>query len=358
MQNESIPTIKPRNSNLELFRIIVMLIIVAHHYVVNSGLMPVILENYPSAKSIFLLFFGWGGKTGINCFVLITGFFMCTSQITLRKFLKLFLQFYFYKVLFFAIFTISGYVELTPKFIVYSLLPILTSKDFVTCFLVFFCFIPFLNILIKNMSKRQHLLLLGLSLSIFIVFFNIKFSYVSWFMVIYLIGAYLRLYPPQWSLNNKQVTAGLAVCLALSFASVWGGAQMYTILGNTALGNTSLGKTFYYFFVADSNKPLAVITAVFAFLFFKNLKIGYSKVINTIAASTFGVLLIHANSDAMRRWLWRDTLSNVEHFDGNIYLHAFLSVLAVYVICTLIDFIRIQTLEKCFFKWFDKKNNT
>lgn len=29
---------KQRNSNLELYRIIVMLAIVAHHYVVNSGL--------------------------------------------------------------------------------------------------------------------------------------------------------------------------------------------------------------------------------------------------------------------------------------------------------------------------------
>lgn len=28
---------KERNSNLELYRIIVMLLIVAHHYVVNSG---------------------------------------------------------------------------------------------------------------------------------------------------------------------------------------------------------------------------------------------------------------------------------------------------------------------------------
>ena len=35
-------TIKVRDSNLELFRIITMLLIVAHHYVVNSGLMEVI----------------------------------------------------------------------------------------------------------------------------------------------------------------------------------------------------------------------------------------------------------------------------------------------------------------------------
>ena len=32
------------------------------------------------------------------------------------------------------------------------------------------------------------------------------------------------------------------------------------------------------------------------------------KLINTISASTFGVLLIHANSDFMRQWLWNDTI--------------------------------------------------
>ena len=79
-----------RNSNLELFRIITMLIIVSHHYVVNSGLMPMVRASETvGANDIFLELFGWGGKTGINCFVLITGYFMCTSQITLKKFLKL-----------------------------------------------------------------------------------------------------------------------------------------------------------------------------------------------------------------------------------------------------------------------------
>ena len=120
---------------------------------------------------------------------------------------------------------------------------------------------------------------------------------------------------------------------------------------------TLFNKNLCYFLVADSNKPLAVSTAVFAFLFFKNLKFGYSKIINTIAASAFGVLLIHANSDTMRQWLWRDTLDNVGHFEGNIYLHAIASIFAIYAICTLIDFIRIQFLEKPLFKAIDSKKS-
>ncbi len=341
---------RPRNSNLELFRIIVMLLIVAHHYVVNSGLLSVMAENPTSAKSMFLYLFGWAGKTGIDCFVLITGYFMCKSDISLRKFLKIFGAYYFYKVLFFCIFAVIGYTELSPKFVIKSLMPIVSiSNDFVSCFLIFFCFIPFLNILINGMTKRQNQLLLGLCLLVYTVFpqmlIKVSFNYVGWFMVIYLIGSYFRRYPPLWSLNVK-CTGGLALGFAmLSMTSVCVEMQLCSILNR----NVS------YFFVADSNKPLAVATAVCAFLFFKNLKMGYSKVINTIAASAFGVLLIHANSDTMRQWLWRDTLDNAGHYAGNIYLHAVVSVLAVYAICSLLDFVRIQLLEKPAFKFLDSK---
>ena len=79
---------KQRSSNLELYRIICMIMIVAHHYMANSGLSsnggPLMLD-YSSSKSMFLTIFGAWGKTGINCFMMITGYFMCNSKITIRK---------------------------------------------------------------------------------------------------------------------------------------------------------------------------------------------------------------------------------------------------------------------------------
>jgi hypothetical protein len=76
-----------------------MLMIVAHHYVVNSGLLDCIeKQSQLGVKDYFLLLFGWGGKTGIDCFVLITGYFMCTSDITKKKFCKLLGEVYFYRI--------------------------------------------------------------------------------------------------------------------------------------------------------------------------------------------------------------------------------------------------------------------
>ena len=47
------PQVKQRNSNLELYRIIVMLLIVAHHYVVNSGMMEEMAKDPLNSRSLF-----------------------------------------------------------------------------------------------------------------------------------------------------------------------------------------------------------------------------------------------------------------------------------------------------------------
>ena len=127
--------------------------------------MDIIRENPTSKESIFLWLFGMWGKTGINCFLMITGYFMCCQNITLRKFLKLFLEVLFYNVLIYCVFVLFGYEELSIKNIFHYIVPIRHIKDgFISCFLVFYCFIPFLNILIKNMNKKEHILLILLSL--------------------------------------------------------------------------------------------------------------------------------------------------------------------------------------------------
>ena len=347
------PQVKERNSNLELFRIITMLVIVAHHYVVNSGLEVLINQDTTlSFNNIFLLLFGWGGKTGINCFVMITGYFMCKSTLTVRRYLKLLLEVLFYRIVFYIVFMLSGYFD----FGIIGFFKAITgftsiSTGFTSSFLVFYLFIPFLNILTNNMNKKMHLLLIALCLGIHTVLPSLrlaapKFSYVSWFMIIYLIAAYLRIHPDKHTENNKLWTLSMFLCLLASILSVIAGAVVEKQFGT---------KSVHYFFVADSNKILALLTAVSAFMFFKNLNIPQSKLINKIAASTFGVLLIHAANDSMRTWLWGDFLKNTNFYNSEfLVLHAIGTVILIYIVCTLIDMLRIKFIEKPLFKKIDK----
>lgn len=343
-----------RESNLELYRILVMLAIIAHHYVVNSGLMTVINQTSAlSFPSIFLLLYGCWGKIGINCFVLITGYFMCTSNITVRKFLKLFLEWMFYKYVIWLIFILTGYQTLTLKEAIKNLLPIRTLTDgFTSCYIVFYLFIPFLNILIHAMSEKQHRMLLLLSLGVFSVFpsiplMEVSSNYVIWFMVLYLVSSYIRLYPIAL-LENVRFWGWMSfLAVICSYISVIVMAWVKDRFGYSG---------GYYYFLSDSNKITALAVAISFFLFFKNWKLKYNPIINRIAASTFGVLCIHAHSDAMRQWLWKDVCNNVGFFNSPyLVLHAVGVVLAIFTACTLIDQMRTFLLERLFFKFYDQK---
>lgn len=64
-----------------------------------------------------------------------------------------------------------------------------------------------------------------------------------------------------------------------------------------------------------------------------------------MGASTFGVLLIHANSDMMRRWLWYDIFDNVGHYyDELFWLRAIIISVSVFAICILIDMLKKRLL--------------
>lgn len=342
-----------RDSNLELFRIITMLLIIAHHYVVNSGLTEAdgpIYSDPLSAPSLFLLLFGAWGKIGINCFVLITGYFMCEAAIRPRKFIKLLLEIMFYKCVIQTVFWGTGYEAFSIKALAKMLLPIPSvTSNFAGCFLLFYLSIPFLNLLAHAMNEKQHLRLLALLLFIYTFFgtvplLHINMNYVSWFAVLYFLASYMRLYPKK--IFGKTAFWGWMALLALFISGC-------SVIACAWLG-MKMGRNMAFAFVTDSNTFLAVATALCAFLFFKNLRIKRSVFINTVASSVFGVLMIHANSDTMRQWLWRDTLNNVGAY-GKPWMaaHAIGSVIGIFAICAALDQLRIRMIEMPAFRLLD-----
>lgn len=334
-----------------------MLLIVAHHYVVNSGLMHggPLETDYWSARSIFFWIFGMWGKTGINCFVLITGYFMCQSQITLRKFLKLVLEVVFYSLVLYGLFLAFGYEGASLKGWLLHLLPVKSVADgFTSCFLLFWLAIPFLNVLVHHMTRRQHLGLIALMLFTYTFMryvpqCTLRMNYVSWFTTLYFIASYLRLYPQHVPRSTSARVWGWLTVAAVVLA-------VGSVLTTLYIAQTWSHHPFPYWLVSDSNAILALIVGVTSFMFFKNIQIPHSRLINTIGATTFGVFLIHANSDLMRQWLWHDIVDCVGHYSStHYYIYAPLAVLSVFAACSLIDYVRIKTLERWMFKHIDKR---
>lgn len=342
---------KQRSSNLELYRIIVMLLIVAHHSVWHSGILETIKENPFSANSIWFYILGMWGKIGINCFVLITGYFMCKSHITLRKLLKLLLEVEFWNILIYMIFVIIGKQNFSITSFYYTIVPFRELQDnFVGCFLVFYLCIPFLSVLVNNINKRQHLLLVLLGLGIYAIpgtlpGFLIEMNYLSWFCVLFFIASYLRNYEQTLRLNNSKWGMLTLVSIVLSILSV-----ILVVYSNKYLGSTL--SSYHY---VNVNTLFSVFTAVSSFMYFKGLKIKQSICINMIAAGTFGVYLIHDNCKTMREWLWRDFL-NYSSLAENKYaiVCSIALIVGIFMSCTLIDVIRIQLFENNVFSLIDK----
>lgn len=334
--NSGISGKKERNSNLELYRIIVMLAIVAHHYVANSGLVTVLADEPLQARSWFFYFFGMWGKTGINCFVLITGYFMCRSEITLRKFLKLILWIMTYKVILTIAFVATGYIALTPKALMMGLIPFYNlNSGFTGGFIMYWLCIPFLNVMVRHFTQRQHLWCMAWCLLVYALMSKagmIRLNYVVWFSVLHVIASYIRFYGLSREKDTRFWLFSTFICVVLSLLSVC----LFRMTGIRP----------WAWLVSDSNAPLALLVGITSFMLFKNIQVPQSRLINTVAASTFGVLLIHANSNAMRQWLWKDTLQVPTHFYSDYYvLIALISVIGVFTICTVIDIARARLTE-------------
>ena len=340
-----------RDSAFELYRILLMLLIVMHHYVVNSGLTDTGGPVYgtPFAKrSILLVLLAAGGKSAINGFILIAGYFMSKKQISAKEWVKLLCEIMFYRIVINSVFWITGYEAFSGRALLRTLLPLTNiGTGYPQALLAFYLLIPFLNLLLEQLSEKMHLRLLFLLGTVFTLMgtfklFSVSFNYVSWFCVVYLIGAYIRLHPKKLYRSSTFWTWATMISVFIS---------VITVVSSIKKGRSAFS------YVSEANTLLAVTNAVSSFILFLNLKLKTNRIINTVAASTFGVFLIHTSSDSMRKWLWVDMLKNVEHYrDSNLMFlgHIALSVAGVFVVCTLIDMLRRYLLERPLFRLWDR----
>lgn len=353
-QNYNHKTLK-RESNLELLRIVAMITIVAHHYVVNSGITNEFDYSSITLNMVFLQLWGMWGKTAINVFVMITGYFMCSRQLTVRRIAKIYMEAQFYTIIIFVLFLIMGYESISVNSIFRVLFWNLSGigSGFTASFLAFYIFIPFYNKLISTLNRADHLKLICMLLALYTgtsTFFFCEgiFSEPVWYIVLYFVAAYVKIYGSgTWINNNKIIGPMLAAFICLAYASV----LCIDFIGSR-FGFVSWG-----YLIADSNKLLAFLVGVSTFLFFNNISIQYNGFINTIASTMFGVLCIHANSSAMRDWLWKKILNVSGMYSSSIVelvSHAVLSIVAIFAVCIMIDLIRIRMIEKPIMERLDK----
>ncbi|MGE5410485.1 MAG: acyltransferase family protein, partial [Clostridiales bacterium] len=281
-------TSKTRDTNIELLRIIAMMMIVAHHYIWHGEALK------QTALYSSNWFFSWTIEAicvvAVNCYVLISSYYLVNSQFKINRLIKIWLQILFYSTVIYLILVATGFEHLSIKNLVTSCLPILTNRYwFATVYIALYIFSPFLNTLIHALNHNQMrnlVIILFAMLSIWPTILPFGFSLditngysIIQFGFLYFLGAYIRLY---WNFNLKWtfyfnfyvVISILIICSKILFEF---------------LGFNGLSYTFFLY-----NSASVILSSVMLFMFFKSISINnyiINKIINSIAVLTFGVYL-------------------------------------------------------------------
>ena len=105
---------------------------------------------------------------------------------------------------------------------------------------------------------------------------------------------------------------------------------------------------------AKQNGIFDFVVALELFLYFLNREPFYNRAVNIAASACFGVYLIHDNF-IFRPYLWETLLHMPEHYvSSTLPLYVLISVLVIYIACTLIDLLRIYTVERLWMKFVAK----
>lgn len=286
-----------RNSNLELLRIIAMLMIVAHHfevYGVGFSTGQTLTDYY---NSIFISF----GKVGVVLFMMISAWFLCDKKVKKSRIISVWLKTLIYSA------TIGFIIKLfapslipAGKRLLFNFLPISTCHYwFVTAYIFVLVISPVLNMVVEKLSKYQlrHLLLF------FVVMWGVIYSFTevqalfSGFLeltFVYLLTAYLKRH---YKLKTKRYYffAVLFLLLCHLFSVALG-----TFLPEALQVRLNISGPLHFVY---SMYPVVLFLSVEIFLLFLTLKPRYNARINCISSLTFDVYLVHEHA-YVRNLFW------------------------------------------------------
>ena len=192
---------KKRIIGLDLLRIISMVMIVALHFYGNSGMLKIC--DIKSIPNVCTWLFEAAFVIAVNVYVLISSYFLINSDFKIKKLVKLFIETLFYSVLIFMIFVIIGKEEINLKSLVSNFFPIITKKYwFITVYLAMYIISPLLNIVIKNITQKNYKIMIIILYIICFILDESRGYSLYWFIVLYFVGAYIRLYKNDIKFNK------------------------------------------------------------------------------------------------------------------------------------------------------------
>lgn len=331
--------IKKRDSNIELLRIISMILVLVTHACYTSLGAPSqedIITDYGSSvlRGVCESF----SEICVNVFILISGWY--GIRVKAIRFVGLIFQVLFICIILYVLLLSIGFTETlnTSKWIELLLFKCGTYW-FIRSYIILYIFAPILNAFADCCTKHQ----LKSFLVVFYVLQTVYGFYNSggWFssgysplsfMGLYLLARYIRLYPNKYVQYHRRIDMTLYTIVSLftAFCSL----SLTYVFGK---GGTLL---FQY------SSPLVIISSVYFFLYFTKLTIN-SNFINWISSSCFAAYILHCSPLIFRSY-YTEVIHGWFVLETTMYFFVKTTILIIcyFVVAILIDKVRIVIWRK------------
>ena len=324
-----------RSSNLELLRILCMLLIIGDHLTGQSG-----IADYTALPSSFAFcLIGCGSRIACSVFVLIGGWFLCEQPYKTRRPLSLWLSLWLYTVPVTLLCKLAG-LDVSWGALRWAAFPASTRQLwFISDYLLLLLCVPLLNRLLRGLSRPAHrglLAVLAVPLIVYPTLFgeNGAVSATAWmFLYEYLLIAYLRRWPDNrlaHLLQHRAAALGLGLGLPLL------NTILRAVLETRGLTDGKAFQYMAYYRTALGALP-NLLAALALFYLFRGLDLGCVRWVNALAVTTLGVYILH-QVPAFRGFLWNGLLQAEAHHGSVGY--TLLAILAVFLGCAAVDALR------------------
>ena len=327
---------RQRVFSLDLLKILSMLIVVVLHETTYGLHMDEIAVLGPAwFLCVISRCFSF---VAVNCFVLISGYFLSHSDFKVRRVAKLWLQVLEYSLGLCFVLKAFDLIPIGKREIIKSGLPLLTNSYwFFTAYFVMVMISPLMNTVIDRTSKKELQKIIVSMMTVFVIVptinlfgdaFGARNGYhVIWFVFLYLVAGYMRKYEVKLKKGLYLYACMAAVLVFLKVIS--------TISGFHIIYNLTL----------QYNSIIVFLGSVGLFGFMKDLKINekFGMSCSKISGLIFAVYLIHEHP-LVRNYFWnRMSLQSVVPNAGVFAMKMICIPIVLMIISVIVEFLR-QTI--------------
>lgn len=329
---------KKINTGINLFKLFSMFMIALLHVLGMGGIIGAVAGT-SSYYPVYLM--QNAAFCAVNCYALVSGYLMLGKEIKPSRITELWFEVFFYSVSISAIMMIVYRDLFSARNIVYAVTPIISNQYwYMTSYFMMYLFVPMMNKFADAANKKVFtativviLVLTTGSLMIKQDGFRLNDGYSPiWLMIMYLVGAYMKKF---------NVGAKMKKWLALLLYVISSLCSFILCVFSNKLLKIMLGNDISYL---SYTSPFVVLSAIFLFIFFSKLKFGKKteKLINYITPAALGVYLIHTHPLVFNKLMKDIAMPLVNHGTAAMIFGSVAMALAVFIICIVIDLLRIQ----------------